>query len=444
MNSASEIQVAERRRTPRTKLNQIIYISLRQGNGGIVLDVSEGGLGFHAVRPIEPGDPRAFRFSVEPLGKTEIVGKLAWKDASGKSGGVQFTNLPDALHDQISGWLDRPSYEASHSESIAGPGEVKKRFPSEETPALTEKPRLVQPRVVPAKRARGRRTRMFVCASIVAIAINCLMAVRVHRFAEKETNERLAAETSQSALASRTVFDQVDSGLAREADLLSTLAAMTPDDESAIQTSIENALINDGSDLIAWADGTNEISALYTSDRSMTAATAEQMLIGSLRAEKSADWWFADGRLYQVALESVHHEPLGHDRSGTIVVGRRIDQKQTQNLADILGSQAAFTYQGKLIESTLNLYDEGDLSQQLQRNALINEIQIGQKRFHVSSIGLTDDTRPEVKLLILKPEDEIAGERNRGNRLLGQLVEVQTAILLGLLAFGIAALWREN
>jgi hypothetical protein len=219
---------------------------------------------------------------------------------------------------------------------------------------------------------------------------------------------------------------------------------MAPDNDSSIQDSIENPLIYDGSDLIAWADGMNQVSALFTSDRSMTAATAETMLIGSLRAEKSADWWFADGKLYEVALESVHHEPLGHDRSGTIVVGRRVDRKQAQDLADIMGSQAAFTSAGKIIESTLNPYEEQELSQRLQSDSGIGQVQIDQTRFDVNSMKLSEGAGRDVELFILKSGDAAAGAQKRAGRLLNQLVEVQIAIVVVLTVFGFVAVRRSS
>src|ERR1700691_5046726 len=108
--SASEMRAEERRHNPRKKLNELIYISLLQGNGGIVLDVSEGGLGFHTVSPIGPAEPIAFRFSAASMGSVEALGKLVWRDGTGKSGGLQFTKLPDALQTQISLWLNHSSF----------------------------------------------------------------------------------------------------------------------------------------------------------------------------------------------------------------------------------------------------------------------------------------------------------------------------------------------
>ena len=43
----------ERRLTRRKLLERLTYIDMPGGNGGIITDVSEGGLGFHVVSPLE-------------------------------------------------------------------------------------------------------------------------------------------------------------------------------------------------------------------------------------------------------------------------------------------------------------------------------------------------------------------------------------------------------
>ena len=53
-------------------------------NGGIVLDVSEGGLGFHAMAPVEADGPIEFKFAFDSGTEDQRGWRVAWKDASGK------------------------------------------------------------------------------------------------------------------------------------------------------------------------------------------------------------------------------------------------------------------------------------------------------------------------------------------------------------------------
>ena len=98
----------ERRQYSRIPLEQLAYISLPFDNGGIVLDVSEGGLAFQAVAPVETGQPIRFRFSVRSVARIEATGEVAWNDVTGRSGGMRFTHLPDEVREKIRIWSGQP------------------------------------------------------------------------------------------------------------------------------------------------------------------------------------------------------------------------------------------------------------------------------------------------------------------------------------------------
>ena len=53
----------ERRQSDRKTLNPLPYINLPGGNGGTVLDVSEQGLRFRAIAPVEQSGPILFWFT---------------------------------------------------------------------------------------------------------------------------------------------------------------------------------------------------------------------------------------------------------------------------------------------------------------------------------------------------------------------------------------------
>jgi hypothetical protein len=441
VNTVRDTPAVERRYNPRKKLNEIVYISLHQDNGGIVLDVSEGGLSFHAAGPIEHEHLVAFRLSIRPLDTVEVVGKLAWKDETGKSGGVEFTNLPDALRNQLSVWLDQPQFAPSHMQTGLCSDEVDRSSPSEMSQAIDQNPRVAVPAIV--RPGFSVRTKLFISMAVAAIGLNCLMAFGIRHFVQDRANQELAAEMRKSILVSQAVFQQTQIALQHKAELLSTLAAVTPDTDPTLQESIENPLIMDRNDLAVLADGSNQITALHASDRNMTATTAEEMLLGSLHAGNNSDWWFADGKLYQVVLQSVDHQPLAHNTSGTVVIGRRADYKEVQDLAHILASQVAFTYGGKVVESTLSPFDQYELSRKMQNQSEPQEIQIGQNRLWASSLNLTGGTGPVVGLAILKSLDETTVFMSTLNRLFLQLTAVEAIVLIVLVTFAVVALKAE-
>jgi hypothetical protein len=103
----------ERRLSIRKTPEQLAYISLPSNNGGIVLDVSEGGLRFRAIAPVDADGPIHFRFAIDSEEKIKAVGELAWRDKTGKSGGLRFTELPDEIRERIRLWAGQSNFRAN-------------------------------------------------------------------------------------------------------------------------------------------------------------------------------------------------------------------------------------------------------------------------------------------------------------------------------------------
>src|ERR1700728_4426973 len=93
----------ERRLYSRKTLNPLPSINLSSGNVGVVLDVSEQGLRFRALAPIEESGPIHFSFSAH----SDLIAGIAdlvWTDPSRKTGGLRFSQLSDDAREQIRKW----------------------------------------------------------------------------------------------------------------------------------------------------------------------------------------------------------------------------------------------------------------------------------------------------------------------------------------------------
>jgi hypothetical protein len=110
----------ERRRHPRKVLNNLAYINIEPNNGGIVVDVSEGGLRFHSVGPILTEGNLKFWFSMHSTDHLDALGELVWCDESRKTGGIRFIDLPYDARAKLRSMLGSLNFEpAAHTGSPA-------------------------------------------------------------------------------------------------------------------------------------------------------------------------------------------------------------------------------------------------------------------------------------------------------------------------------------
>lgn len=108
----------DRRQFARRDVKSLAYIDLGNDTGGIVLNISEGGLAVHSAVALTPRDLPSIRFQL-PNSPDWVAagGDIAWLDASRKEAGVRFATLPDGARGYIRDWIASPA-----DDSLAGPG----------------------------------------------------------------------------------------------------------------------------------------------------------------------------------------------------------------------------------------------------------------------------------------------------------------------------------
>jgi hypothetical protein len=102
----------ERRTHPRKPAGLLQMVNLGAENGGLMLDLSEGGLAMHAVYPVapEPEIPVNFLLPNTDI-RIDAKAQVAWGGHS-KQIGLQFTDIPAATLQQIRDWLNSaPQFE---------------------------------------------------------------------------------------------------------------------------------------------------------------------------------------------------------------------------------------------------------------------------------------------------------------------------------------------
>ena len=107
----------ERRQSPRTKLEEIAYIGMGPENGGLVLDVSDGGLSFHSVAPVKPAETIHFLLSIKGQSRIEGAGEVVWADELRTVCGLRFTSLSSGAREYLNAWTSQSQTPVDTPES---------------------------------------------------------------------------------------------------------------------------------------------------------------------------------------------------------------------------------------------------------------------------------------------------------------------------------------
>lgn len=123
---------SERRQYPRTKLAEIAYIGMGPENGGLVLDVSDGGLSFHSVAPVQQSENIRFLLSLRGHSRIEGFGEVVWTNELRTVCGLRFTSLSSGAREHLNNWTNqskiptvpRKRLAPSSAPAVSEPGEA--------------------------------------------------------------------------------------------------------------------------------------------------------------------------------------------------------------------------------------------------------------------------------------------------------------------------------
>src|SRR6266446_6239787 len=97
----SSAQPSERRVHPRQQIRPISYIDWGRDNGGLLLNISEGGLAVTTAMTLAEKDLPSIRIEFKgPREQIEVSGQIAWINESRREAGIRFVN-PTASARQI-------------------------------------------------------------------------------------------------------------------------------------------------------------------------------------------------------------------------------------------------------------------------------------------------------------------------------------------------------
>src|ERR1700722_4250494 len=141
--ASSASHIPERRSQPRRRVLSLEYLDLGDSNGGIILNISEGGMYIQAVASLSADELSDLSFRIPDSGyQIETSGKIVWVGESRKDAGIQFVNLPEEARLKLREWVaaeNSPRQEFRHMERpLCGNKPV-----AEPTPSVQKNERMV-------------------------------------------------------------------------------------------------------------------------------------------------------------------------------------------------------------------------------------------------------------------------------------------------------------
>jgi TonB family protein len=142
----------------RRKLSPMAYVELGEDNGGILLNLGEGGFAVQSALALTSREFPELRFQVPSLqGWLTASGRIVWISDSKKEAGIQFTELPGEARREIQKWVAAEGTPEKSRERIpvAPPPPVTAPTPVAARPPMASPNETVGPRESFDERYRG-------------------------------------------------------------------------------------------------------------------------------------------------------------------------------------------------------------------------------------------------------------------------------------------------
>jgi signal transduction histidine kinase len=283
------------------------------------------------------------------------------------------------------------------------------------------------------------RTKFLLSMLLISAGLTWTSLLLVRRTVQAQVTKSIFADLHNSVSTYQNFHRERELTLTHLAELLADLpnlrALMTTQHEATIQDGSTDLWRLGGSDLFVLANRTGKVVALHTATPGFTREMAQQSLNRPSDQEGAGQWWYGARHLYQVFLKPIYAGPAAENNLlGFLVIGYEIDDSVAAQVSRIAASQVAFYYGDTIVRSTLDPTHEAELL----RHPIVHSapgipeperVQLGDERFLATSLELTIDRAPSVRLSVLKSYDQATAFLDSLNSLL--LFVGLTAVLGG-------------
>jgi len=262
------------------------------------------------------------------------------------------------------------------------------------------------------------RTKFLLSMVLVITGLTWVVLLVVRNTVQERAHQELAMNAHNSVVMFEVLQHQRRALMSRKADLLATSVYLSDDDANSFADSASNPFDTSGTDLMALADSSGKVVSLHAHS-GFSAQSVEDLLRGSLARKQASDWWFHQGHLYQVELQSIRPpRTKANLQSATVVVGQELDERAVHDLGHLLSSEVAVCYGGRVVVSTLDPYREGQSSSTLCGSSPSDQILLGSERYFASSVELTPGLPHSASLMVFRSDADTTAFLQHLNRLL--------------------------
>jgi len=288
------------------------------------------------------------------------------------------------------------------------------------------------------------RTQLFIATLLIICGLTGALLLIIRHTVSVETDRQVRDGTEASVRAFESVQRQREQQLSRTAAMLADLptlkAQMTTEHAPTIQDASTSWWKLSGSDLFILAMPDRRIVAFHVTKPGWPPEAAQRDLKRSVEQGEDAAWWYDNGRLYEVFLQTITAGTGSSSQElGFLAIGYQVDSTVAEHLAMEANNQIALATGNRLIASTLPPKDEAAMQRWLseansEANPEAYEIALETDRYAVSSVLLHGALPSPVRCYVMMPLGPVNSFMNRLNRTI--FILGASAILFGALLFG--------
>ncbi len=273
---------------------------------------------------------------------------------------------------------------------------------------------------------------------LISAGLTALSLLVVRHSVQSHVREGIVQDLRNSVITFQNFQHDREVTLTHSAELVAylpiTRAIMTAHDPATIQDASKDVWPLTGSDLMVLADRNGTVVALHTKSAGFTREAAQNYFERSLTEEDSSHWWFGAHHLYQTFVQPVYfgsktEGPL----LGFLIIGYEIDDRLAREVSKVSASQVAFSYGDEIVATTLTpAQAQGPGVRAVATGSPqggSRDVEVGQENFVATSLDLSGQQQPPVRLTVLGSYDQAAKFLDNLNRLL--LLLGLTAVLVG-------------